>query len=286
MKLYSLNRTVGTTFEGSRFLRIKKSHACVGTTHMMRVIITIAIAVLVIESAWAYSTELNFDNVSNLPIHAFENKQAKFNFIAILGGAGLKNKKGKSKNFLVTQKSTFTNSNLNYYLFPNWSESEKANYQFRASKKRADRILELVAELRKRNSLPTYLGGFSRGSVDAASFAKKYPDKIKGIVLMSGIYTNSSKKAELFSMENIIGSKIDVNTLVTHHKKDACKVTQFKHAKSFYEGLKAPVKQILLFKGGIPSGRECGPLHHHGYENIEEEAAKKIIEWLMSDVLE
>jgi predicted esterase len=256
-----------------------------GTLRMMRIIIAIAIAVLVNVPAWTKSIELNFDNVSKLPIQAYENKQAKFNFIAIIGGAGLKNKKARSKNFLVTQKSIFTNSHLNYYLFPNWSESERANYQFRASAKRANRILELVSELRKRNSLPTYLGGFSRGSVDASSFAKKYPNKIKGIVLMSGVYTNSSKKAELYSMENIVGSKIAVNTLVAHHKEDACKVTQFKHAKSFYDGLQAPAKQILIFKGGVPSGRKCGPLHHHGYENIEERAAKKIIEWLMSDVL-
>jgi len=252
---------------------------------VIKVISAIAISVLVNEPSWANSIELDFDNVSKLPIHAFENKQAKLNFIAIIGGAGLKNKKGNSKNFLVTQKLTFANSNLNYYLFPNWSEFERANYQFRVSKKRANRILKLVAELKKRNSLPTYLGGFSRGSVDASSFAKKYPDKIKGIVLMSGIYTNSSKKAELYTMENIIGSKIDVNILVAHHQKDACKVTQFKHAKSFYEGLQAPEKEILIFKGGIPSGRGCGPLHHHGYENIEKKAAKKIIEWLMSDVL-
>ena len=160
-------------------------------------------------------------------------------------------------------------------MFPNWSETEKANYQFRASKKRANRILKFVAELKKRNSLPTYLVGFSRGSADAASFAKKNPDKIKGIVLASGVYTNSSKKAGSYSMQRIIGSKIDVNTLVVHHKKDACKVTQFKHAKSFYDGLQAPKKHILLFNGGVPTGGKCGPFHHHCYENIEEEAAKK-----------
>jgi hypothetical protein len=85
----------------------------------MRVIISIAVAVLVNGSVWANSLELNFENVSKLPIHSYENKKAK------------------SKNFLVTQKLIFTNSNLNYYLFPNWSETERANYQFRASKKRA-----------------------------------------------------------------------------------------------------------------------------------------------------
>jgi predicted alpha/beta hydrolase family esterase len=252
---------------------------------MARIFIALIVAALVSGPAWANYMKLNFKNVSKLPIHAYENDDANANMIAILGGAGLKNKKGKSKNFLVTQKSTFTNSKLNYYLFPNWSESEKANYQFRAGEKRARRILKFVAELNKRNSLPTYLVGFSRGSVDASSFAKKYPDKIKGIVLASGVYTNSSKKAEFYSMERIIGSKISVNTLVVHHKKDACNVTQFKHAKIFYDELQAPRKHLLVFDGGVPTGRKCGPLHHHGFENIEEEAAKKIIKWLVSDAV-
>ena len=97
-----------------------------GTLSIMRVIISIAVAVMINGSAWANSIELNLENVSKLPIHSYENKKAKFNFIAIIGGAGLKNKKGKSKNFLVTQKLIFTNSNLNYYLFPNWSETEKS----------------------------------------------------------------------------------------------------------------------------------------------------------------
>ena len=116
-------------------------------------------------------------------------------------------------------------------------------------------------------------------------FQKKYPDKIKGIVLASGVYTNFSKKAEFYSMELIIGSKINVNTLVAHHKKDACKVTKFKQARIFYDELQAPRKDILVFDEGVPTGRDCGPLHHHGYENIEENSARKIIEWMVSNAV-
>ena len=76
---------------------------------------------------------------------------------------------------------------------------------------------------------------------------------------MSGVYTNSSKKVELYSMENIIGSKINVSTLMAHHKKDACKVTHFNHAKNFYDELQAPRKHILVFDEGVPTGRNCGP---------------------------
>ena len=137
---------------------------------MTRKVIALVVAVQLGWPACADDVKLNLSKVSKLPIHAFENDEANANMIAILGGAGLKNKKGK-------QKSTFTNSKLNYYLFPNWSEHERANYQFRAGEKRASRILSFVAKISKRNSLPTYLAGFSRGSVDAASFAKNIQTK-------------------------------------------------------------------------------------------------------------
>ena len=95
---------------------------------MIQILIALIVAVLVSGPAWANDMKLNFKNVSKLPIHSYENDEANANMIAIISGAGLKNKKGKSKNFLVTQKSTFTNSKLNYYLFPNWSENKRADY--------------------------------------------------------------------------------------------------------------------------------------------------------------
>jgi predicted alpha/beta hydrolase family esterase len=236
--------------------------------------------------AFAGDTQLEFSNVSQLPVHAYEQVGAKANMIAIIGGKGIKNKEGKSKNFLVTQKSIFTNLKLNYYLFPNWSNSKKATYEVRVSRERIDRILNLVTGIRNRNSLPIYLVGFSRGSVDAATFAKVYPKKIKGIVLSSGIYKNSSRKAKFYSMERLIGPNIAVAVLVAHHKNDSCKVTQFRYAKAFYENLNAPRKRAIIVDGGVPTGRKCGPFHHHGFENIEGDVAEGIAKWLVSDAVE
>ena len=234
-------------------------------------------------TALAEDTRFNLIGVSQLPIHAYEHDEAKANMVAIIGGKGMKNPLGKSRNFLVVNKSKFTNSKLNYYLFPNWSKSEKAGYKLRVSRKRVGRILSLLKGIRKRNSLPNYLVGFSRGSVDAAAFAKIYPEKIRGIVLASGIYKNSSRKAELYSMDRLIGSKINTAVLVVHHKKDACHVTQFSYAEVFYQNLHAPRKQALFFNGGVPTGRTCGPLHYHGFENIEEKVASDIAEWIRTD---
>ena len=69
---------------------------------------------------------------------------------------------------------------------------------------------------------------------------------------------------------------------MTHHKKDACKVTQSRHTKKNYNDFQAPEKDIILSNGGVPTGKKCGPFHHLGYVNIEE-AAKKIIKWMKSN---
>ena len=53
----------------------------------------------------------------------------------------------------------------------------------------------------------------------------------------------------------------------------------------FNDKLKAPRKHILVFDGGVPTERKCGPLHHHGFEKIEENLAKQIVRWLVSDAV-
>ena len=87
-------------------------------------------------------------------------------------------------------------------------------------------------------------------------YAKKYPESISGIILASGIYKNDSNKAKKFSMEKIIGKKIKVDTLIVHHEKDVCRVTQYKYAKSFFKKLKSTNKRMITMQNnnsyGIP----------------------------------
>ncbi|MAH83554.1 MAG: hypothetical protein CBB68_04230 [Rhodospirillaceae bacterium TMED8] len=250
---------------------------------MKKTLFSACLVLLFSESAIADIKPLSFLNVSQLPIFTDEQDKASANVIAFIGGKGMKNAQGKSKNFLVTQRKYFTNSGLNFYLFPNWSKKERASYQLRNSQKRAGRVLNLVKEISKRNKLPTYLIGFSRGSVDSARFSKLFPNYIKGIILASGVYTNDSRKAEYFSMEQIIGPIANVAVLVVHHEKDECKVTPFYYSKKFYENLKATRKTFLSYSQGGASGRNCGPLHHHGFEDIQDIVAQDIAAWISAD---
>ena len=222
--------------------------------------------------------------VSNLPIHIFESQNASAHIVGFVGGNGLKNKAGTSKNYIVKQRSVFVNSGINFYLFPNFDQNEKASYKLRASKKRIGRIRALIEFIKEVDDKPIYLLGFSRGSVDAGTFSKSHPALIEGIILMSGVYKNKSKKAHDFSMDKIIGTKNSVTTLLVHHEKDLCKVTIFAEAKKFYANLNSPKKMMLTFSEGEASGKACGPKNFHGFEKIEAHVARSVARWIIEDL--
>ena len=219
--------------------------------------------------------------ISDLPVFVTSTENINANLIGIIGGKGMKNEIGKSKNFLKRYKGNFVEKGIAFYLFPNVNSSTKASYPRRISEDRIGRLNELVKYISSVNDKPIYIIGFSRGAVDAGFYAKKYPKSISGIILASGIYKNESNKAKNFSMEKIIGKKIKVDTLVVHHEKDECSVTQYKYAKSFFKKLKAPKKNLLNYTEGSGTGRECGPYHHHGFEGIELKVANDITEWII-----
>ena len=218
--------------------------------------------------------------ISDLPVFITSIENFNANLIGISGGKGMKNETGKSKNFLKRYKNNFVEKGIAFYLFPNVNSATKASYPRRISEDRIGRLNELVKYINSVNDKPIFIIGFSRGTVDAGFYAKKYPESISGIILASGVYKNDSNKAKNFSMEKIIGKKIKVDTLVVHHEKDECSVTQYKYAKSFFKKLKAPKKNLLNYTGGSGTGRECGPYHYHGFEGIELKVANDISEWI------
>ena len=232
----------------------------------------------------AESVSFRVLEASELPVHAFEKQTARANVLAITGGEGVRDRAGRSRNYLAKQKATFISHGLNFYLFPNYSEQEKASYSLRSSQKRAGRIKALVQAIKTRNGKPVFLIGFSRGSVDVGRFAKTYPHTVSGVVLASGIYTNDSSKAREYAMEVVVGEQIPAVTLVVHHRNDACHITPFSYAKRFFMKLVAPEKEFFEYSDGKSSGRACGPLNHHGFEGIESIVATDISKWLLSRV--
>jgi hypothetical protein len=242
--------------------------------------LTVFVSIFFFGISSANSELLNLQNVSEFPILSMEQDDAQGNLIGFIGGKGLSNSEGKTQNFLGKQKEKFYKRKYNYYLFPNPNSWKKASYPYRASEQNTSRIKALVDFLKKRNSLPSYLVGFSRGSVDVSSYAMRYPDTIKGVVIISGVYANSSRKASDYSTDLMVGEEFPLALLILHHEKDECRVSDLEEAKSFFETVKAKTKKMVIISGGGRTGRECGPFHHHGFEGVEEKVIAVIVKWL------
>lgn len=230
--------------------------------------------------ALADNISLSVAGVSELKISALESELAKANLIGFIGGKGLSNSEGATRNFLGTQRLLFYNGGFNFYLYPNENSAAHASYHYRASDENIRRIYLLAKFLKNRNGLPVVLMGFSRGSVDVAQFAKSHSKDIAAIVILSGVYENSSRKAGDYSLNEIIGTGIDVPILGIHHGDDECRVTVPSEAEAFFDSLSAPKKKFLFLNGGGNTGRDCGPFHHHGFEGIERQAVNQVLQWL------
>lgn len=231
-------------------------------------------------SVWAKPVQIELPNVSSLTINALEFNQAKANIVAFIGGKGLRNSTGKSRNFLVRAKDTFGSQGMNYYLYPSPNKQTKASYAYRSSSDNIRRISNLIQAIKKRNKLPIYLLGFSRGTVDVVSYMNRFGQSVDGVILASGIYENQSKKAKNYAVESILNAQKLNNLLLVHHENDQCVVSVPSKAIHFFENLSVSKKELVLVKGDQSQGRACGPFHYHGFEGIEAEVANKITDWI------
>ena len=235
-------------------------------------------------SGLAYGGEVSYfkkENVSQLEIYADEAPSARANIIAITGGTGLYETHGNF-NYLTRDKESFTKSDINYYMFPNKDWNEEGTPIIRASKERMKRLGNLIKEIKSRNSLPIYMAGFSRGSIEASLALTQY--NIDGVIIMSGMYYSPpNKKTPLYSShltQNII-KKTDKRILVVHHINDKCKQTPFARAKKFYNNVEAKDKKLIQLKGGHAGGNPCGAYHYHGFAGLEKDLAKQITDWVL-----
>ena len=74
--------------------------------------------------------------ISDLPVFVTKIENINANLIGIIGGKGMKNEVGKSKNFLKRYKDNFVERGIAFYLFPNVNSATKASYPRRISEDR------------------------------------------------------------------------------------------------------------------------------------------------------
>ncbi len=228
-------------------------------------------------STSAFSAKLIIIPVSKNPILAYENSSAKVNIVGFVGGGGIKKGAGQSKNPLARDRKKFKKAGMNYYVFTNPKKGKKISLKYRKSKDHIKKISYLINYLKERNNLPIILVGHSRGSVSVISAAYALGKKnIKGIVLMGSMTAASSKVSSKYTIKSMLKKKLDVSVLIIHHKKDECLVTPYKPAKSVAEKYNF---KLVTITGGGNSGRECGPLHSHGFEGTMPKVIKAIKSW-------
>ncbi|MBL60768.1 MAG: hypothetical protein CMI85_01385 [Candidatus Pelagibacter sp.] len=223
-----------------------------------------------------YAAKIKVQSVSDNPIFAFTNPNAKVNVIGFVGGAGIKKGVGKSQNPLARDRKSFKRAGMNYYIFPNPKTKKAISLKYRKSKDHVKKISNLLEYLKKENNLPTILVGHSRGSVSVAAAANNLGKEIvKGIVIMGSLTATSKKITSPFTMSSML-KKTSVPVLIIHHRKDGCEVTPFAPTKSLSKKKGFP---LVAISGGGSTGNPCGPLHYHGFEGTMNQVIDEIKKW-------
>lgn len=185
-----------------------------------------------------------------------------------------------SDNFLSRSRLDFVNEKFNVIVVYRPSDLPSLDYEYRVSNAHMIEISNVVAYAQQKFDKPVWLVGTSRGSVSAAAAAIFLGnEKIQGLVLLSSV-TNG--KVGAIPSQDMASLKIQ--TLVVHHKNDACPICVPAEASKIIDAMHAsPKKEFVLIEGGFdPVGNPCTSKNWHGYINYEKETVKKIATWIQS----
>jgi len=187
-------------------------------------------------------------------------------------------------NFLVRTRRLFASNGLMVAVVDAPSDRQNSPYLsgFRQTPEHVADIKAVIAWSRQQANIPVWLVGTSRGTQSAAFIATQLaladggPD---GLVLTSAMLTDKPGARPVPEMP--LG-RIQVPTLVVHHKQDGCQYCKYRDLPSLMDKLTAvPRKELLTFEGGKDQGDPCEAMAHHGFNGIEQEVVTKIAEWII-----
>jgi hypothetical protein len=187
-------------------------------------------------------------------------------------------------NFVVRSRRLFASNGLLVAVVDAPSDRQNAPYLsgFRQTPEHVADIKAVIAWSRQQANIPVWLVGTSRGTQSAAFIATQLaladggPD---GLVLTSTMLTDKPGARPVPEMP--LG-RIQVPTLVVHHKQDGCQYCKYRDLPSLMDKLTAvPRKELLTFEGGKDQGDPCEAMAHHGFNGIEQEVVTKIAEWII-----
>lgn len=188
------------------------------------------------------------------------------------------------RNFLVRSRRLFSSNGLMVAVVDTPSDRQKPPYLggFRQTPEHVADIRAVIAWVRQQANIPVWLVGTSRGTQSTAFIATQLasadggPD---GIVLSSTILTD---KPGIRPVPEMPIDKIQIPTLVVHHKRDGCEHCQYDGISRLMEKLSnASRKELLTIEGGKSHGDPCEAMSYHGFNDIEQEVVRKIADWIV-----
>jgi pimeloyl-ACP methyl ester carboxylesterase len=182
-------------------------------------------------------------------------------------------------NFLVRSRMEFVQRGVIAVIVDAPSDQQDAGMDdnFRLGDAHAADISAVIAELRKRFAgLPLFVVGTSRGTVSAASHARRFPDAIAGVVLTATVFLAGKQ----FGQQGLSGfdfASIRPPLLLVHHRQDACRYTPY-HGAARLKG-RYP---LISVAGGLPAqSAPCQPLSEHGFLGREADTVEAIVNWIL-----
>jgi hypothetical protein len=185
-------------------------------------------------------------------------------------------------NFVVRSRQMFAAHGLMVVVVDAPSDRQSPPYLggFRQEPDHVADIKAVIAWVKQQINISVWLVGTSRGTQSAAFIATQItpseggPD---GIVLTSTILTDKGSRP----VPQMPLGKIQVPTLIVHHKQDGCAHCRYEDLPQLMNKLTAvPRKELLTFEGGRTKGDPCQAMAYHGFNGIEQEVVTKIAEWI------
>ena len=219
---------------------------------------------------------------ARIPVYAIDNPQATATLILLPGGDSGTGKiiggKPGSMNFLTRSRQLFADQGFNVLVMFRASDLRMLDFPERISNEHVTEIRNVVDYAERTFGKPVWLVGTSRGTVSATAAAIALgKEHLAGLVLTSSV---TNRKAGAIGSQDL--DKIDIPTLVLHHKFDACPICVPSQAEAIVDKLKnAPTRKFILVDGGSsPQGDPCEAMHWHGYPNFEAQTVKLISDWI------
>ncbi len=150
---------------------------------------------------------------------------------------------------------------------------------FRSSGDHVKDIEAVIAYLKRRNGLPVWLVGTSRGTESAAFVAIHTRAPIGGLVLTSSVTVSTDNGS---AIDGFALDRIRVPVQIVYHEQDGCFVTPAEGNRAIASGLiNSPKVSSRGFTGGAPpiSG-PCKARSAHGFLGLEDQVVAAIADFI------